>query len=91
MNRGIACAMPTHFCLKGKPLRQGASIDQACLDKGEDCTTLYESYVIFVCDFDAYGKGLPAYHLERACLEDATVDIADESHWLVLNASAWDS
>ncbi len=67
-----------------------ASIDQACLDKGEDYTTLYESYVIFVCDFDAYNKGLPAYHLERTCLEDATVDIADESHWLVLNASAWD-
>lgn len=67
-----------------------ASIDQATLDKGEDYTTLYESYVIFVCDFDAYHRGLPAYHLERTCMEDATVDVADASHWLVLNASAWD-
>ncbi len=75
----------------GKRLRYyQASIDQACLDKGCDYDALGASYIIFVCDFDAYGKGLPAYHLERACLEDASVDVSDASHWLVLNACAWD-
>lgn len=65
-------------------------IDQACLDQGENYLLLPESYIIFVCDFDPYGVGLPAYHLERRCEEDAAIQLGDDAHWLVLNASAWD-
>lgn len=68
-----------------------ASIDQACLGKGDHYDLLPESYVVFICLTDAYGRGLPVYHLERRCDEDATVRIADDSHWLVLNASAWEA
>lgn len=75
----------------GKRLRYyQASIDQACLDKGDDYGLLPESYIIFICDADPYGRGLPVYSIERICEESASVEIADASHWLVLNASAWD-
>lgn len=74
----------------GKRMRYyQAAIDQACLGKGDAYGDLAESYVVFICDFDAYGRGLPAYHLERMCAEDLSVDPADGSHWLVLNAPAW--
>lgn len=68
-----------------------ASIDQACLDKGAAYDGLCESYVIFICDYDPYGRGLPAYHLERSCEEEPLVVVGDHSHWLVLNASAWEA
>lgn len=68
-----------------------ASIDQACLERGEHYDLLPESFIVFICDFDAYGRGRPVYHLERTCAEDATVPVADDSHWLVLNASAWEA
>ncbi len=74
----------------GKRLRYyQASIDQACLDKGDDYGRLEESHIIFVCDFDPFGRALPAYHLERVCAEDDSITIGDRSHWLVLNAHAW--
>lgn len=74
----------------GKRLRYyQASLDQASLDKGTHYELLEESYVIFICDFDPYGFGLPAYRLERRCMEQGRVDVRDRSHWLVLNASAW--
>lgn len=75
----------------GKRMRYyQALIDQACLDQGEDYDMLAESYVIFICDFDPYGANLPAYHLEHRCKEDASIRLGDDSHWLVLNACAWD-
>ncbi len=75
----------------GKRMRYyQASMDTAVLDKGDDHVLLPESYIIFICTFDPYGAGLPAYHLERTCEEDESVQAADASHWLVLNASAWE-
>lgn len=74
----------------GKRMRYyQALMDQACLGKGEDYLMLAESYIIFICDFDAYGFGRAAYHLDRVCSEEGDVHIGDEAHWLILNASAW--
>ncbi len=68
-----------------------AAIDQACLERGAAYDDLSESYIILICDFDPYDFGLPAYHLERTCKEENAVKIDDRSHWLVLNASAWET
>lgn len=64
-------------------------IDTSILDKGVSYNKLDESYIIFICDFDVFGKGLPAYHLERTCEEDPTVTVNNGSHWLALNTCAW--
>lgn len=45
--------------------------------------------MIFICERDPFGHGLPVYTIERTCLEDTGCEVACGSHWLVLNASAW--
>ena len=47
-----------------------AAIDIAFLDKGEHYKALNDSYIIFVCLFDAIGKDRPLYTFENICLED---------------------
>lgn len=74
----------------GKRLRYYQStLDVHHLRKGDDYSRLRESFIVFLCTFGAFGLGLPAYHLERACAESAEVHVGDESHWTVLNASAY--
>lgn len=76
----------------GKRMRYyQALIDQACLERGDEYDTLAESYIIFVCDFDPYDVGSPSYRLERTCQEHEGVRVGDDSHWLVLNACAWEA
>lgn len=74
----------------GKRLRYYQSaLDVHHLGKGEGYGALPESFIVFICTFDAFGLGLPAYHLERSCVE-GPVSVGDESHWVVLNASAYE-
>ena len=75
----------------GKRMRYYQSaIDSSLLNKGEDYTNLVESYIIFICTKDPFGKDIPLYTIERRCMETDIVDNFDDSHWLILNAKAWD-
>ncbi len=67
-----------------------AAIDATELGEGEGCGQLLESFVIFIGATDFLGAGMPLYTIERTCLEAAEVPIGDDSHWIVLNASAAD-
>ncbi len=67
-----------------------AALDTSELRKGDDYERLPESYILFVCDFDAYGFGRPVYTLDRLCREEPTLQVGNKSHWMVLNARAWD-
>ena len=74
----------------GRRLRYYQSvIDSSEAKAGDAFDALPESYVIFVCDHDPYGAAIPIYDLERACAQDASVEVGDGSHWRVLNALAW--
>lgn len=63
-----------------------SAIDRQALSKGKKYKELPESFVIFVCDFDYFGAGLPIY--ERiSCLrgrEDIRYD--DGTHAIILNS-----
>lgn len=75
----------------GKRLRYyQASMDTAILDKGEDYDQLSESYVIFICMNDPCACSLPLYCFERTCKANPNAQIGDASHWIVVNASAWE-
>lgn len=65
-----------------------AAIDATELGEGEGYEELPESFVIFIGAVDFLGAGKPLYTIERMCLEDSAVSIGDDSHWIVLNASA---
>lgn len=67
-----------------------SGIDRTALEKGIDYTELPESYVIFICDFDYYGKGLARY--ERVSVIKGREDISfeDGSHAIILNSKYQD-
>ena len=46
--------------------------------------------MLFFCRHDAYGKGDPAYVIERRCAARPDLDVRDGSPWVVLNASSWE-
>lgn len=66
-----------------------SAIDAGLLSKGNDFDVLPDSYIIFLCTQDPFGVGLPAYTLERTCMESKDVPFEGSSHWMVLNTTAW--
>lgn len=65
-----------------------ASIDSGLLDQGSSWRDLRDSYIIFACDFDWFGAGLPVYTFENLCREDPSVSAATGAVWKILNARA---
>ena len=66
-----------------------AAIDIAFLDKGDHYKALNDSYIIFVCLFDAIGKGIPLYTFENICIEDRHTPLRDGTKKVIINAQAF--
>ena len=66
-----------------------AAIDIAFLDKGAHYKALNASYIIFVCLFDAIGKGKPLYTFENICIEDGQTPLRDGTKKVIINAEAF--
>ena len=66
-----------------------AAIDISFLDKGAHYKALNDSYIIFVCLFDAIGKGDPLYTFENICLEDRKTPLQDGTKKVIINAGAF--
>ena len=66
-----------------------AAIDIAFLDKGTHYKALSDSYIIFVCLFDAIGKGKPIYTFENICIEDGQTPLQDGTKKVIINAEAF--
>ncbi len=63
-----------------------ALIDRERMPSGEyDYNKLPKTIIIFVTDFDLFGKGLYRYTFENICLEDNSLKLGDESIKVVLN------
>lgn len=52
-------------------------IDIECLSKGDKYYTLKNSFIIFLCTFDLFEKGLPVYTFTNKCHEDLEIDLRD--------------
>ena len=65
-------------------------IDSANLTVGADYDELKDSYVIFICLDDIFGKGLPVYTFENLCMENKETKLNDRAFKLFFNASACD-
>ena len=57
--------------------------------RGQSYAELKESYVIFICTQDPFGKGLPVYTFENTCREDGSLSLNDKSYKVFYNASAY--
>lgn len=62
-------------------------IDLQLVDKGRDYDTLNNSYIIFICLSDMFGKDLYMYTFENTCIEDSKVLLNDGAKKIFLNAS----
>lgn len=60
-------------------------IDLNILNKGEDYKALKRSYVIFICNYDAFGQGKHIYTFENLCKEDISISLGDEAIKIILN------
>ena len=62
-------------------------IDLASIEKGELYKNLNRSYVIFICTFDAFGRGESIYTFENMCREVPGLPLGDETYKIFLNES----
>ena len=63
-------------------------ISMDMLRKGMDYPELRKSFVVFICTFDPYGKGLPVYHFTNRSKEDNSLEMGDLTENIFLNAKA---
>ncbi len=61
-------------------------IDLQLVEKGQDYDTLNDSYIIFICLSDLFGKGRYRYSFENICKEDMEVMLNDGAKKIFLNA-----
>ena len=54
-----------------------STMDNNALKKGERYSQLRKSYVIFICTFDPFGRGLAKYTFNAICNEDHSLVLAD--------------
>lgn len=77
--------------LLGKRFRYyQAALDVRELSSGDDYDRLPESFVVFLCSQDPFGYDLPVYRFERICEDVPDLCLGDASHWIGLNARAWE-
>jgi len=62
-------------------------IDLNLIDKGERYWKLNNSYVIFICTFDVFGKGRHIYTFENTCKEEEGLKLGDGTTKIFLNSS----
>ena len=57
--------------------------------RGQSYAELKESYVIFICTQDLFGKGLPVYTFRNVCSEDDGIFLDDKSYKVFYNVGAY--
>jgi len=57
--------------------------------RGQSYADLKESYVIFICTQDPFGKGLPVYTFRNVCSEDDGIFLDDKSVKVFYNVGAY--
>lgn len=63
-------------------------IDLQLIDKGQAYKKLKPSYIIFICPFDAFGKGRHIYTFENTCREDRSILLGDGTTKIFLNTDS---
>lgn len=62
-----------------------SQIDMELISTGTEYEELPDVYVIFICDFDPFGKNKYCYTVENHCLEDTSIDVGDGSRSIFLS------
>ena len=65
-------------------------IDTDNLLKGEHYSKLPESFIIFICTYDPFGKNLSSYSFENRCIENLNIQLKDKIIKKFFNAKAYE-
>lgn len=80
---------PSRHCELPKRSRYyQAIIDTAKLPAGKHYRFLPETYIIFICTFDPFGKGLAKYTFDTQCNEIPLLQYNDYAHKIFFNTTA---
>ena len=60
-------------------------IDVRVLEKGQDYSKLKKSFVIFICNYDPFGKSRLIYTFRNRCDEDYSIVLRDEAAKIIIN------
>lgn len=60
-------------------------IDLNLIEKSQDFNMLNQSYVIFICTSDIFGRGRHIYTFENICTQDTSLHLNDETTKIFLN------
>ena len=64
-------------------------IDLDLMEKGEPYESLNHSYVIFICNFDIFGKGCYKYTFQNRCMEEEGLELGDGSTTIFMNTGGY--
>ncbi|MBO5137089.1 MAG: Rpn family recombination-promoting nuclease/putative transposase [Spirochaetaceae bacterium] len=64
-------------------------LDTDNLLKGQHCTELPDSYIVFICKNDPFEKELPVYTFQTRCIEDNNLTLKDNAIKKIFNAKAY--
>ena len=67
-----------------------ANLDVEQLSKGKPYSSLKESWIVFFCTFDPFGKGLPVYTVRQTYEEAHDTKYDDGTHKVFYNCTAWE-
>ena len=65
-------------------------LDTDNLLKGEHYSKLPESFIIFICTYDPFGKNLSSYSFENRCIENLNIQLNDKIIKKFFNAKAYE-
>lgn len=63
--------------------------DVSILKTGEEYADLKDTYLLFICKTDPFGKTLPVYTIRNRCDEDLALDVSDGTIKKFFNCSAY--
>ena len=63
-------------------------IDLQLIDKGQTYKHLNQSYIIFICPFDPFGKARHIYTFKNFCEEDKSISLNDATAKIFLNTDS---
>ena len=73
---------------KNLPMRSryySSMMDEDLLSTGQEYDEILPAYVIFICPFDLFGRGLHRYTFRNFCQEDFSLPLGDGSAKIFLN------
>jgi predicted transposase/invertase (TIGR01784 family) len=65
-----------------------SSIDVDHLQSGTKYSELPDSYIVFICMFDPYERGMPKYEFRELCVQDPNIELGSGTSKVFVNAKS---